>query len=395
MSQAATEITGLRVLFEGVPDGIIQSINEIESELDSAESNIIESANRIENAVADSAKKQAQSVKESAKAQQSIANEIQQSLRDQGDEYISTAGAAETATKRTATTMNDLGEVVDRRTEGFRKLTGALGGAVGAVTGLIGVGTVLIGVIAGIGRAMVEKAKRIGEANMQYADMRDEINELLRMDPPSVFRDIRDEVEGMRDAVWDANYSLERKLELMDKLDEYQGKLETKVIREREEQEKLNTAREKATASKALREMAQTLRVSAITREDLRAQAEYFRVLGEIEKLEKSGGSGPGLDEAKRAAKELYEQRLRQIWELADAELIADKEREQRAEEAHRKELERIAERERRTIEANNRILSTAATNIQQTFGEETTRLLTTIIKKVDQAGRRASRASR
>jgi len=390
MSQAQTDISGLRMVFEGVPEDLLESIGRIENEMDRAEKSIVQSADNAEKAIGRSAKKQADSVSKSADVQKKVIKDIQQSLGDQGDGYATAATSAETSSARTQGSLGKLGDEVERRTEGFRKFSGAVSGAIGMVTGLVGVGTLLIGVLAGIGRAMLEKAKKIGEANRAYADMRDEINGLMRMDAPNVFADITAEVDALADAVTASNVSSEQQSELFEKLVVHEKQLRKETVKNIEAQERRTKAIKNRDALNALREMRSAMRDAAITDPELRALEDYHKILSDIEKLEIDAGLAGGVAArgARQQAEENHKLRMDQIAAENDARVQADLAAANRAQQAHNTELQRIEDRERKAVQSNTRIITQASNDLNGSIGEEVTRLLSTIVRKVDKAGR-------
>lgn len=86
------------------------------------------------------------------------------------------------------------------------------------------------------------------------------------------------------------------------------------------------------------------------------------------------------------------EERLAAERDAAEKRRLAEEEAEARAEAAHQRELQRIAEQAERVRVENRKIINDAASGLKSSFGEETTRLLETIVKRIDRVNRSARR---
>lgn len=397
MSQAASETTALRMVFEGAPDSLLSTIDQIESRMDSSEKKAIKSANNIESAFKRSMESRSNASRDAANLEQARVNAITSMMNDLGDEYVATEKKAVESTHKQVDAFGELGAAMDQRTEGMRRMAGAASAAVGIFTGMVGVVTTLVGLFALLGTRMLSSAKAAGEANEKYSDLHATIE---RMDDPksgSAFARISDDVDRMHDAIGDANLSLERTEELWDRLQEQRENLFSDEQGRRFDESQRNEDLARSAANKSLREYARSLREAVPTSAEQEAFREYIKALEEIERISGGIDNQAALvfrKEAEEAAKALHESRLQHIADEEQARIDAEKDREFREIRAHQQRISRLNELERKRIESDARIISAAAQKLEQSFGgnDGTTRLLRTIVKKVDQSGRRAAR---
>lgn len=137
----------------------------------------------------------------------------------ESEEAIKDVGEAADKSAQKVRGLGDAGERIDKSTEGVRKFTGALGGAVGAVTGLLGVVTALVGAMAVLYKWTQKNTQASKDASDEYSSMRDALIEMQNAVNAGdvVSKDELNTLESMR--VESEKMTVEQKNQLFDKLE--------------------------------------------------------------------------------------------------------------------------------------------------------------------------------
>lgn len=389
MSQM-TDVSGMRMTFEGVPDDLIQTIDLIEARMDELEKKSISSARKSEDAVKKYYGAWIDGMQDAEDVSLSSLAGVQKEIEGIKAPLVSVEKQAQKSAGILGFSFNEAGIKIDKGTEGLRRFSGAASGAIGAVTGVVAVVTTLVGVVVVLTGVFRKNKEEVAAANKEYRGLQESIIETIRAgEKGEIFSD-------------DQLFTLSKMLSESEKLSVYQRNRlfdlleESKVTHEILRAEKQRSDQVAQTTSEyfGLQQSIEAIEAEIAGSAEKSEEARLKFRLRAIDQAwqESNKTNADAYDRAIKAEMDLHDFRMSNIAKAKEAQAESDKEKEDRAIRAYYDELGRINDKERKIRESNERIISSAADSLNQSFGEESTRLLETIVRKIDKAGRRASR---
>lgn len=289
----------------------------------------------------------------------------------ESEEAIKDVGEAADKSAQKVSKLGKAGEGIDKRTEGIRKFTGALGAAIGAVTGLIAVIGVVVGSIALFYKWLKRSQEAAEGAAKEYRSLSDELDGLFEQvnDGEIISDEQLDNLDAMRRG--SENLRRDQKNWLFGKQQELE--YENQILVAREKQRLAG----KANFDEASAMRSQIEAINAELSDDSVRESEKLRHRERMRNLdaewEASTRTNPGLFDALIEAEDrLHAHRLANIdtEEKKKAQELAERiAAEKRASE------ERMAAERESTIKAAQDAAEAYAKQLTRSTGDFTTRL--------------------
>jgi len=410
-----TEIGGLRMVFEGEPEGLLDTIHRVETRVHDMEKDVGESAKQIEghinhslDAIGSGTKKLFKQVEAGAN---SAAKKIKVDLGGVKKEAAAVAPVAQKAAHGINQSLGRMGDKLTNATEGVRKFQGALSGILGVVVGLIA--------IFGLWTSQIKKTRQ------DYKEFQDTLGTQVTQQNNALHAQVvatgsltdaqREELEITKETSDAINEIDKATIKVLENRKKWFGlaafvsegdtlKRNVEIIEEegtqiekiyRIEKQRLTLLRlqrklKKIAADEALvesgREEAESQRLANI-RDPSKLEAEIHKK--KMEDLEEQFGA------IKELNRQVYDEIIEQESARHSLVIKAIEEEEAKRQESHQRELDRIKEQGERIRAENQQTIQRAASLLESSFGNESTRLLSTIVKKIDRVSRAARSGGR